>query len=137
MQAYTPEIVVIEFNPTVPNDVIFVQEKSFDVNQGCSLLALVQLGKQKGYELAVCTKTNAIFVRQDKFPLLGVTNNFIYNLYTPVQNGRIFQGYDGTIHVIGFDRIMWKGDRRVTSEDFQILPKEERVWAGPAKPKKD
>ena len=29
---------------------LFVQEKSFDVNQGCSLLALIILGKEKGYD---------------------------------------------------------------------------------------
>ena len=56
---FTPELVVIEFNPSVPNDVVFVQDKSFDINQGCSLLALVQLGKRKGYKLAVCTACNA------------------------------------------------------------------------------
>ncbi len=29
---YSPEVVVIEINPTVPNDVLFVQERSFDVH---------------------------------------------------------------------------------------------------------
>jgi hypothetical protein len=125
---YSPEIVVIEFNPTIPNDVLFVQDKSFEVNQGCSLLALVMLGKQKGYELAVCTAWNALFVRNDKFGLLGIQDNFIANLYTPLQNGRIFQGYDGSIHVVGMDQLMWKGGMRVSSEDFQVLPKAFRVW---------
>ena len=38
-----PELVVIEFNPTIPNDVMFVQERNITVNQGCSLLALIAL----------------------------------------------------------------------------------------------
>jgi len=63
LQGYAPEIVVIEFNPTVPNDVFFVQDASFDVNHGCSLLALTLLGQEKGYELCVCTTTNAFFVK--------------------------------------------------------------------------
>lgn len=130
---YAPEIVVIEINPTVPNDVVFVQEKSFAVNQGCSLAAVVMLGKEKGYELAVCTKLNAIFVRKDKYPLLGLENNSIHNLYEPMQNGRIFQGYDGTIHVVGFDKQIWRGNAPVSSADFQIVPEEERVWSDAAR----
>jgi hypothetical protein len=126
---HRPEIVVIEMNPTVPNDVVFIQEKSFDVNQGCSLAALVLLGKEKGYELAACTMFNALFVRADKFPLLGLKHNSIHNLYMPLQNGRIFQGYDGTIHVIGFDKMIWHHGRSVSSADFQVLPEAERRFA--------
>lgn len=121
LKNYTPEIVVIEFNPTCPNDVIFVQDKSFEVNQGCSLLALIILGKEKGYELAVATKVNAIFVRADKFPRLGLKSNFISNLYAPMQDGRIFHGMDGTIHVIGFNKMLWGEQRAVNSADFQIV----------------
>lgn len=126
---YSPEVVAIEFNPTVPNDVLFVQARSFDVNQGCSLLALITMGRQKGYELAVCTAWNAFFVRADKYPQLGITNNFISNLYVPLQDGRIFQGYDGSIHVIGMSSLLWKGGIPVSSEDFQVLPKAARVWS--------
>ncbi|MGE3332149.1 MAG: hypothetical protein AB7I36_00780 [Rhodospirillaceae bacterium] len=127
---YQPEIVIIEVNPTVPNDVVFVQDKSFEVNQGCSVAALVMLGRQKGYELAVCTMMNAIFVRADKFPLLGIQNNSHHLMYAPLQNGRIFHGYDGTIHVVGFDGLMWNGARRVTSAAFQLIPETERKFDG-------
>lgn len=126
---HVPEIVVIEFNPTVPNDVVFVQEKSFDVNQGCSLLALIELGKRKGYELAVCTQINAIFVRAEKFALLGIQSNFIHHMYTPLRDGRIFHGYDGYVHVTGFNKMMWIDQRPISSADFQIYTEEERVWS--------
>ena len=125
---FSPEVVVIEFNPTVPNDVLFIQTRSFDVNHGCSLLALVIMGKRKGYELAVCTAWNAFFVRADKYPLLGITNNSLLSLYAPLQDGRIFQGYDGSIHVVGISSLIWKGNIPVSSEDFQVLPKAARVW---------
>ena len=128
LKNHTPELVVIEFNPTIPNDVLFVQEKSFKVNQGCSLLALVILGKQKGYELAACTDWNAFFVKQEKLPVLGIENNFINRMYAPMQDGRIFQGYDGSIHVVGMHTLMWKGGIPVSSDDFQVLPKAIRVW---------
>lgn len=124
---YTPEIVVIEMNPCVPNDVIFVQDKSFAVNQGCSLLALIKLGKQKGYELAAATIYNGIFVRKDKYPLLGIADNSINKLFKPEQDGRIFPNPDGYIHVVGMNRLYWRsGD--VSSEDFQVVPASERGW---------
>jgi hypothetical protein len=128
LSAFTPELVVIEFNPTIPNDVLFVQDASFDVNHGASLLALVVLGKEKGYELAATTQTNGLFVRADKFPLLGIQNNFIERMHTPVLNGRIFQGYDGSIHVVGMDRL-WERGTPLSSEDFQVLPKDQQVFA--------
>jgi hypothetical protein len=126
---YSPEVVVIEFNPTVPNDVVFVQEKTFEVNHGCSLLALVFLGREKGYELAVCTSTNAIFVKKEKLATIGIKDNFIFRMYAPMQDGRIFQGYDGSIHVVGMNRLIWKDNMPVSSEDFQVLPKAYRHWA--------
>jgi hypothetical protein len=124
-----PELVIVEFNPTVPNDVIFVQAPSFEVNHGCSLLALVLLGQEKGYELAVATKWNAFFVRRDKFPLLGIADNSISTLYAPIQDGRIFQGYDSSIHVVGMDRLIWKGGITLSSADFQVLPESLRTWS--------
>jgi len=128
LNEYAPELIVIEFNPSIPNDVLFVQDKSFEINQGCSLLALIALGKSKGYELAVCTEWNAFFVKREKLQALGVTDNAINSLYNPLQNGRIFQGYDGTIHVVGMDKLLWRNEP-LNSEDFQVLPKEQRVWA--------
>jgi hypothetical protein len=125
---YSPEVVIVEFNPTVPNDVLFVQARSFDVNHGCSLLALVVMGREKGYELCVCTAWNAFFVRADKYPRLGIASNLISNLYVPLQDGRIFQGYDGSIHVVGISSLVWKGGIPLSSEDFQVLPKAVRVW---------
>lgn len=123
LERHDAELIVIEFNPTIPNDVIFVQEKSFAVNHGCSLLALIELGKRKGYELAVCTEWNALFVRREALSRLGIVDNFIGRLYRPLQDGRIFQGYDGSIHVVGMDRLLWKDQMPLDAEDFQVLPK--------------
>jgi len=128
LENFRPDLVVIEFNPSVPNDVLFVQDNSSDINQGCSLLALIHLAKDKRYELVCATFCNAFFVKAEKYALFGIENNSINAMYTPPQNGRIFQGYDGTIHVVGMDRLLWKGGRRVTSEDFQVLPQSSRFF---------
>jgi hypothetical protein len=121
------KVVVVEFNPTVPNDVVFVQDRSFQVNQGCSLLALMLLGRDKGYELVCATQWNAIFVRLEYFARFNIEDNSIDAMYQPVMNGRIFHGYDGTVHVVGMPRLMWH-DKQLTSESFQLVPPEKRIF---------
>ena len=128
LKKYTPELVVIEFNPTVPNDVIFVQERSPRVNQGCSLLSLILLGRGMGYELACCTAWNAFFVKKAKLQSLGIVDNLIFKMYQPIQDGRIFHGYDSYVHVVGMDRLIWKGGIPLSSPDFQVLPGSLRSW---------
>ena len=126
-ERHTARVVVIEFNPTVPNDVYFLQDRSFDVNQGCSLCALDHLAYEKGYKLVCATDFNAIFVRTEYFPVFGIQDNSLDALYQPKMNGRIFHGYDGTIHVVGMPGLMWHGVA-LSSADFQVLPQSLRVF---------
>lgn len=127
MQEPSAKVVVIEFNPTVPNDVFFVQDRSFEVNQGCSLLSLTLLAREKGYELVCATEWNAIFVRVEFFGLFNIEDNSPDAMYQPQMNGRIFHGYDGTIHVTGMPRLMWHGVT-LSYDDFQVLPRSLRVF---------
>lgn len=127
-----PTLVIVEFNPTVPNDVRFVQARDRRVNQGCSLRALVELGDRKGYTLVCCTGWNAFFVVAEKAGALGVADNRIDTLYKPLADGRIFHGYDGTVHVVGMDRLLWHGIR-VKPEHVQVLAEPFRRYP-PRKP---
>lgn len=127
------KVAVIEFNPTVPNDVLFVQERSTSVNQGCSLLALTELAKRKGYELVCATDWNALFVRLELFPLFGIEDNSVDAMYRPRMDGRIFHGYDGTIHVVGMPALMWHGVQ-LAHENFQVLPPRLRVYRDAQQP---
>lgn len=124
---FRPELVVIEFNPTVPNDVVFVQDRSMDAVHGCSLLALVELGNKKGYELVACTEWNAFFVKAGNAARLGVENTSHFILYRPLANGRIFNCPDSTIHVVGMDRLFWSR-KELSFDDFQIVSKSGRFW---------
>jgi hypothetical protein len=90
-------------------------------------LALTVLAKDKGYELVCCTDCNAIFVLAELYPGFGIPDNRIDRLYKPVLDGRIFQGYDGEIHVCGMHSLLWSGHRLSTS-DFQVLPKAQRIY---------
>lgn len=121
MARYRPRIVIIEYNPTAPNDVVFVQDPDERLNQGCSLLALVRLGKEKGYELAAVTPCNGIFVRAEEFPKLGIADNDIDAMRVD-EGPRILLGYDGTVFTANLDCLPWT-DVRLEPEDLQILPK--------------
>ena len=126
MTRYKPRIVIIEYNPTVANDVVFVQDPDAAINQGCSLLALIRLGKEKGYELACVTACNGIFVREDAFPALGIADNDIDALRCD-DGPRILFGYDGTVFTASLDNVPWTSIR-LEHEDLQVLPKALRCY---------
>jgi hypothetical protein len=121
MSRYRPRIIIIEYNPTVPNDVVFVQDPDDKLNHGCSLLALIRLGREKGYELACVTNCNGIFVRADAFPALGIADNDIDALRFD-DGPRIMFGYDGTVFTANLEHLPWTSIR-IEFEDMQVLPK--------------
>jgi hypothetical protein len=68
LRRYRPRVVVIEVDSTHPPERTFVP----DVGKGgASIAAMVELGREKGYELVLHTG-NAIFVRREDAPRLGV-----------------------------------------------------------------
>jgi hypothetical protein len=112
LSAYTPKIVCVEFNPTVPTEVDFVQPADPTLCHGASLLALTRLGRDKGYELVAVTRTNVIFVQARYFPLFGLTNNEPRVLREDTSMvTHIFCGHDGTIFFTGADLMPWHGLR--------------------------
>jgi F5/8 type C domain len=126
IKTYKPKVVVIEYNPSIPNDIAFIQEKDMLVNQGSSLRAFIGLGKHKGYELIAVTETNAIFVLAEEYSKFGIVDNNI-NKMKKDSGGRIWQGYDGTIFTNNFTSLVWK-NRKIDPEELQILPKSERSF---------
>ncbi len=128
LQNYRPRVVIIEFNPTVPNDVMFVQSRDPGESQGCSLRALIALGKAKGYELVCVTNFNGIFVIEDEFEKLGIEDNSIGAMYRPLMDGRIFHGYDSKIFTVGMDHLNWTREgqgspkRTIRPDELQLPP---------------
>ena len=106
LRGYRPRVVMIDFNPTIPNDVLFVQEDSDLKNDSASLSALIELGRALGYELAAATTWNAIFVRRDLFGKLGIENNSIDLMYYPVFEMRVFWSINCYLHISGCDRLV-------------------------------
>ena len=136
LKEYTPKVIVIEFNPTIPSDVDFIQARDMSINQGNSLLALIRLGKSKNYELVCITDNNAIFVQSAFFNLFNIANNGIDQLRPPNHENcpqfYIFQLFDGTFVVGGGGLMPWYGIP-IKQECFQIVPKIFRHY--PSRPK--
>ena len=130
VEEYRPKVVCIEFNPTIPVDVQFVQAASPVITQGASLRSLVELGKQKKYELVAVTLTNALFVDAAYFPLLEIADNRPEVLWTerPMVT-YLFNGYDGTVFLRGHRGLGW---HPIAFEEyrFQVLPSALRTYPG-------
>lgn len=106
--AYRPKVVVIEFNPTIPTHVYFVQLADASISQGTSLLAMVELGREKGYELVSVLPHNAFFVKREYYDRFEIVCNAPEVLRTNLDAlTYLFSGYDGTIFLHGGCRLPW------------------------------
>ena len=120
MSRYRPKLVVIEFNPTIPTPVRFVQPADPGVTHGASLLSLVELGRKKGYELVSVLPFNAFFVRQEYYPLFELESNALEPLRTDSASiTYLFSGFDGRVILQGSRRLPWHG---LELEESKIQP---------------
>jgi hypothetical protein len=107
---HRPKIVVIEYNPTIPTAVDFVQPNDASVNQGSSIRSLTALGREKGYELVCATAWNCIFVRAEFFGRFGIADNSPERLRADESLVTwIFCGFDGEVFVRGNGTVPWHG----------------------------
>lgn len=122
---YRPLVCIVEFNPTIPVQVEFVQASDPAVNQGCSIAALHALAIAKGYVLAGATEINAVFVRADAAAAAGLPHYAPVQVKTTTLETQVFHGYDGSVHVAGYPELVWHGVP-IRAEDWQLLPPELR-----------
>jgi len=130
LKRYRSRVVLIEFNPTVPNDVHFVQDPDPAVHQGASLLAMIGLAREKGYSLVCANQWDAFFVSDELYSAFKIPDNSIDSMhFFPDMETRLFQGYDGTLITAGNHRLIWK-NIDFTSEEIQVLPRPLRHLGG-------
>lgn len=127
---YMPKVVIIEFNNTIPPHVRFVQPADPSINQGTSLLSLVDLAKEKGYELVSVLSVNAFFVKKEYYHSFQIESNSPEVLQRDLDNVTyLFSGYDGTIFLHGGCKLPWH-DIKLNESDFQLLPAFLRAFPG-------
>jgi hypothetical protein len=130
LKKFSPNIVAVQFNPTVPNDIKFVQSEDFSIHQGCSLKALSDLAQYKNYMLVGVTMGTAFFVKS-KFAyrfleILGLKYAELDEIFAPVLM-QMFQLYDGTIALQGLNRLLWQ-PLRIDEEKLQVIPSALRTF---------
>ena len=102
----SPMIVIVEYNGKFPPPLRLVQRYKPDHNwdgtdaYGCSLSALEELGKRKGYRLVGCniTGVNSFFVREDLAGDLFTDNNAAQSLYHPPRHYLTFDVFGNVGH---------------------------------------
>jgi hypothetical protein len=142
---YRPGVVCIEFNPTIPNHVYYVQQRDIGIHEGSSLLAIAELGITLGYQLIVTTTFNAIFIRNDLMscipqalcsdaPAIGISfdrtqlQGYLDALHNESMVTDMFQTYSGELKLCGPKKLLW---HRVSINCQQMQPircQRERIY---------
>lgn len=128
---YRPKVVCIEFNPTIPNSVEYIQPKSFAVKHGSSAKSLNHLAELKGYALVEVVRCNMFFVDKKYLNAINVKQQNLAELNSSGNNPTyIFAGYDGTVlsNKGGFS-LPWH-QMPVPIEGIQVLPRYLRQFYG-------
>lgn len=124
-----PKLVVIEFNATIATPVRFVQDANPRINQGSSAASLVDLAREKGYELIAVTRMNLLFVDSAFYPLFGIPDNSLEILREDDSDvPHVFVGYDGKVFLwergaLGSISLLWHYPLRLQGTSAQRLPR--------------
>jgi len=119
---YKPKIIVIEFNPTIPNKIHFVNRRDVLISQGSSLKALVQLSESKGYFPFATTVCNLILIDtkyEQYFPGYPKT---LDELHTEKFTTQIWVGFNGELFLSNDVPLLWHSVQ-ISQHELQVIPK--------------
>jgi hypothetical protein len=122
LTVFAPRLVVVEYNPTIPANVIHIQDEHDQACFGSSLAAFWELGQKKGYKLIASTDWNAFFATNCD------CENFNFSTYSPWEikdttfETYLFHGYNGQVKLAGSQMLLWHGVP-MSEAAFQILPR--------------
>lgn len=127
---WRPKVVCIEFNPTMPDDLIYIPPQSDSIRHGASLAALVELAHTFDYELVETTLYNAFFVVRELYEqhLTDlVPDTSIEALHQVTMGTALYQLYDGTLKLHGCKKLLW---HRLPLDEAQMqaLPPHQRIF---------
>ena len=128
---YRAKVVCIEFNPTMPNEVRYVQPVDRRSAHGSSAASTLEVAERMGYVLAAVTETNLVVVRDDVADLVLGSDRPSLAALRDDSTSRclLFSGYDGTLLTSTPVRLPWH-DVTVRSQDLQVLPRVLRRFPG-------
>ena len=123
-QPFQPKVICVEFNPTIPDDLIYIPCRNDNIRHGCSLAALVELCQLHHYTLIETTLYNAFFVRDDLYYSNNnkqlqelVPDTSIETLHEITMGTTLYQLYDGTMKLHGCKKLLW---HRIPIDEQQI-----------------
>lgn len=127
--SFRPQVICIEFNPTMPHDLLYIQPRDDTIRHGSSLSALVALASEFHYQLVECTCYNAFFVRGDLFEKY-IREKIPFEptmerVHEVTMGTALYQLYDGTLKLHGCKTMLW---HRLPIPDIQVLEKEKRSF---------
>lgn len=122
LRLYRPKIICIEYNPSIPNEVEFIQPRDFSINRGASALSICKLAEKKLYTLVATTRCNLIFVDNIYIKLFNSEEKSLFDLRDDSEiKVFAFSGYDGTILLSRPAYLMWH-DFKFKQDELQIIP---------------
>jgi len=119
---YRPRVVIIEANASMAPHVRFVQTDP-SRRIGSSSRALVELAREKGYELVAHLVSNCVFVAREEFPKLGIEDNSLDTLFTSPFVPTVVSDLDGVHYLLkegpwGFSGTVWSNDLKAPDTDL-------------------
>ena len=112
---------------------VFIQEADCSVHKGSSLLALVELGLELGYQLICTTTWNAIFITNELYPQVtqwnsdGAFDNSLESLHSSTMITELFQTYEGELVLAGPKKMLWH-NVPINIQKMQMLSKRDRKF---------
>jgi len=145
LSVHRPKCLCVEFNPSMPNDIVYIQPRDDAVRHGSSLAALVELATAHQYTLIETTMYNAFFVPDDLFDLhfkdhvpqqrdvsgVDFPDTSIEALHEVTMGTTLYQLYDGTLKLHGCKKLLWHR-RPINEKDIQVISTKDREF--PFKP---
>ena len=133
LQTFFPRVVVIEYNPTIPPEILFQQPHGFKI--GSSARSVMAVAAKKGYRLAHITKTNLILVHSSEFDKLGISEPSLAACFQSDHLTYLIMGYDGAafcsrvklpFHPVGLRASLWR-NLRIFARGVKALLTRRRV----------
>jgi isopenicillin N synthase-like dioxygenase len=130
LQHYKPKVICIEFNPSIPDEVIYIQARDDNIRHGSSLAGIVELASKYNYTLIETCVFNAFFVPNDIYIQYFqdlVPDTSIEVLHDITMGTKLYQLYDGTLKLSGC-KILLQHRIKIDEENLQIIPNEKRSF---------